>query len=151
VTEPYIAIVGAAQASAEEIAAAESVGRLLAAAGAVVVCGGTDGVMAAGCRGVAEAGGIAVGILPGLDRSAANRWVTIAIPTGLGELRNGVIVRSADAVIAIGGAYGTLSEVAFALQRGVPVVGIATWEIDGIEQMSSPADAVARALELARR
>lgn len=148
-TAPYVAIVGASQASAEEVAAAEEVGRLLGGAGAVMVCGGTDGVMAAGCRGVAEAGGVAVGILPGLDRSRANRWVTVAIPTGLGELRNGVIVRSADAVIAIGGAYGTLSEVAFALGAGVPVIGIGTWEIEGIEHTSSPADAVARALELA--
>ena len=93
----------------------------------------------------------AVGLLPGLDRGAANEWVTVAIAPGLGELRNGLIVRSVDAVIAIGGAYGTLSEVALALQAGVPVVGLGTWEIDGVEEMSSPADAVARALELARR
>lgn len=148
---PYVAVVGASQAGAEEVAAAEAVGGLLAGAGAVVVCGGTGGVMAAACRGASEAGGVAVGILPGLDRGQANPWVTVAIATGLGELRNGVIVRSADAVIAIGGAYGTLSEVAFALQRGVPVVGIGTWEIEGIEPMGSASDAVARALELAAR
>lgn len=148
---PYVAIVGASQAGKDEIANAETVGRLLGEAGAVVVCGGGGGVMAAGCRGVAEAGGTAVGILPGLDRGAANEFVTVAIATGLGELRNGVIVRSADAVIAIGGMYGTLSEIALALQAGVPVIGLGTWEIDGVEHMSSPADAVARALELARR
>lgn len=148
---PYVAIVGASEASETEAVTAETVGRLLGSAGAIVVCGGTGGVMAAGCRGATDAGGTAVGILPGVDRGTANEWVTVAIPTGLGELRNGVIVRSADAVIAIGGGYGTLSEVAFALQRGVPVVGLGTWEIDGIEQVSSPADAVARALELARR
>ena len=144
-----MAIVGAADASAAEIATAEEVGRLLARAGAIVVCGGRGGVMAAGCRGVAEAGGTAVGLLPGLDRAAANEWVTIAIPTGLGELRNGIIVRAADAVIAIGGAYGTLSEVALALQRGVPVLGLGTWEIEGIERVDSPTDAVDRALALA--
>ncbi|MDQ6775967.1 MAG: TIGR00725 family protein [Actinomycetota bacterium] len=147
---PYVAIVGASEASEPEMATAEAVGRLLGNAGAVVVCGGRGGVMAAGCRGVAQAGGTAVGILPGLDRAVANEWVTVAIATGLGELRNGVIVRAADAVIAIGGAYGTLSEVALALQAGVPVLGLGTWEIDGVEQMSSPEDAVARALELAR-
>ena len=146
---PYVAIVGASQASATEIAHAEEVGRRLAEAGAIMVCGGRGGVMAAGCRGVAEAGGVAVGILPGLDRGAANEWVTIAIPTGLGELRNGVIVRAADAVIAVGGAYGTLSEVALALQRGMPVLGLGTWEIEGVEPVGSPAEAVARALALA--
>jgi uncharacterized protein (TIGR00725 family) len=151
VPPPYVAIVGASEASETEAVTAETVGRLLGGAGAVVVCGGMGGVMAAGCRGATEVGGTAVGILPGLDRSQANPWVTVAIATGLGELRNGVIVRSADAVIAIGGGYGTLSEVAFALRRGVPVLGLGTWEIAGIEPMGSPGDAVARALELARR
>ncbi|MDQ6779081.1 MAG: TIGR00725 family protein [Actinomycetota bacterium] len=147
---PYVAIVGASEATETETAHAEAVGRLLGSAGAVVVCGGRGGVMAAACRGVSTAGGTAVGILPGLDRGEANEWVAVAIATGLGELRNGVIVRAADAVIAIGGAYGTLSEVALALQAGVPVLGLETWDIDGVERMSSPADAVARALELAR-
>jgi uncharacterized protein (TIGR00725 family) len=147
--ERYVAVVGASHADTETLAVAEEVGRLLADAGAVVVCGGRGGVMAAACRGAATAGGVAVGILPGLDRGDANPWVTIAIATGLGELRNGVIVRSADAVIAIGGAYGTLSEVAFALQRGLPVIGLGTWEIDGIERAGAPAEAVARALECA--
>ena len=150
-TPPYVAVVGASQASATEVVTAERVGCLLAEAGAILVCGGTGGVMAAACRGAAQAGGVAVGILPGLDRTGANEWVTVAVATGLGELRNGVIVRSADAVIAIGGAYGTLSEVAFALQRGLPVLGLGTWAIEGIEPVGSPADAVARALELAGR
>jgi uncharacterized protein (TIGR00725 family) len=149
VPAPYVAIIGASEATETEIANAEAVGRLLGSAGAVVVCGGRGGVMAAGCRGVAEAGGTAVGILPGLDRGEANEWVTVAIATGLGELRNGVIVRAADAVIAVGGGYGTLSEVALALQAGVPVLGLETWDIDGVEPMSSPEEAVARALALA--
>jgi uncharacterized protein (TIGR00725 family) len=105
--------------------------------------------MEAACRGAAEAGGLTVGILPGGTRDEANAWVTVAIPTGLGELRNGLVVRAADAVIAVGGAYGTLSEVALALAAGTPVVGLATWAIDGIEALDSPAAAVTRALALA--
>jgi uncharacterized protein (TIGR00725 family) len=144
-----VAIVGASEASKAEMANAESVGRLLAAAGAIIVCGGRGGVMAAACRGAAEAGGTAVGILPGLDRGAANEWVTVALPTGLGELRNGLIVRAADVVVAIGGSYGTLSEIALALRVGVPVIGLGTWAIDGVQEMSDPAEAVDRALALA--
>jgi hypothetical protein len=144
-----VAVVGASEASEAEMAKAETVGRLLAAAGAIVVCGGRGGVMAAACRGAAEAGGTAVGILPGLDRAAANEWVTVALPTGLGELRNGLIVRAADVVVAIGGSYGTLSEIALALRAGVPVIGLGTWAIDGVQELSDPAEAVARALALA--
>ena len=98
--------------------------------------------MAAACRGAVSAGGMTVGILPGSDRSAGNEWLTVAIPTGLGELRNGLVVRAADAVIAVGGAYGTLSEVALALKTGVPVIGLRTWEIEGIEVVDSPERAV---------
>jgi uncharacterized protein (TIGR00725 family) len=107
--------------------------------------------MEAACRGAAQAGGVSVGLLPGSERSAANPHVAVALPTGLGELRNGLIVRSADAVIAVGGAYGTLSEVALALKTGVPVIGLQTWAIDGIEAAEGPAAAVSRALELAAR
>jgi hypothetical protein len=144
-----VAIVGASEASEAEMANGETVGRLLAAAGAIIVCGGRGGVMAAACRGAADAAGIAVGILPGPDRGAANEWVTVAIPTGLGELRNGLIIRAADVVIAIGGSYGTLSEIALALRAGVPVIGLGTWAIDGVQEMSDPGEAVARALALA--
>ena len=148
---PYIAVVGPGEATPEQDAAAERVGRGLAERGAIVVCGGLGGVMAAACRGATAAGGVTIGMLPGLDRAAANEWVAIAIPTGLGELRNGLIVRSADAVIAVGGAYGTLSEVALALKTGIPVVGLGTWAIDGIHALGSPREAVARALTLAAR
>ena len=143
---PYIAVVGPGEATPEQETAAEAVGAALAEAGAVVVCGGHGGVMAAACRGAADAGGLTLGILPGSDRREANPWVAVAIPTGLGELRNGLIIRAADAVIAVGGAYGTLSEVALALKTGVPVVGLGTWEIDGITVADSPAVAVAVAL-----
>jgi uncharacterized protein (TIGR00725 family) len=142
---PYIAVVGPGEASAEELAAAEEVGARLAAKGATVITGGGGGVMEAASRGAARGGGTAVGILPGSSRHDANEWVTVAIPTGLGELRNGLIVRAADAVIAVGGAYGTLSEVALALKTGVPVIGLRSWEIAGVQAVGSPAEAVDRA------
>jgi uncharacterized protein (TIGR00725 family) len=146
---PYIGVVGASKATAAQLEVAEAVGRGLAQAGAIVVCGGRGGVMAAACRGAAGAGGVTVGLLPGTDRGEANEWVTIALPTGVGELRNGLIVRAVDAIVAVGGAYGTLSEVALALATGVPVVGVGTWAIEGIEQLGTPEEAVGRALTLA--
>jgi len=146
---PYIAVVGPGEATAAQSTSAEAIGRGLAQYGAVLLTGGHGGVMAAACRGAATAGGVSVGILPGTDRSAANQWVSVALATGLGELRNGLIVRAADVVIAVGGAYGTLSEVALALKTGVPVVGLDTWALDGIEPVASPEAAVARALALA--
>jgi hypothetical protein len=147
---PYIAVVGASQATEDDVADAEAVGRLLGAAGAVIVCGGRGGVMAAASRGAASAGGSVVGMLPGDDRSDANEWVSIAIPTGLGELRNGLIVRSVDAMVAVGGSYGTLSEVALGLQAGLKVFGLHTWDIDGIEAVTTPEEAVEKALSAAR-
>jgi uncharacterized protein (TIGR00725 family) len=143
---PYVAVVGPSDASDAEFEAAETVGRELARRGAVVVCGGLGGVMEAACRGAAMAGGLTIGILPGADRSARNEWVRVAIPTGLGEVRNALVVRAADGVVAVGGAYGTLSEIALALKRGIPVVGLGTWEIDGVQRVDSPADAVATVL-----
>lgn len=141
----YVAVVGPGEESPAS-APAEAVGRELARRGAVVVCGGLGGAMAAACRGAASEGGASVGLLPGVDRAEANEWVTVAIPTGLGELRNGLVVRAADAVIAVAGGHGTLSEIGFALKTGRPVVGLGTWEIDGVVAASDPADAVARAL-----
>jgi hypothetical protein len=102
--------------------------------------------MEAACRGAREAGGVTIGILPGADRGAANRFVEVAIPTGLGEARNAVVVRSADAVVAVGGGYGTLSEIAFALKAGKPVVGLGGWEIEGVQAAESPERAVSAAL-----
>jgi uncharacterized protein (TIGR00725 family) len=139
----YVAVVGPGNASPADAHDAELIGRGIAQDGHTVVCGGLGGVMAAACRGAAEAGGMTVGILPGTDRAAANRWVRVTLPTGLGELRNGLVVRAADVVVAVGGAYGTLSEVALALKTGVPVIGLRTWAIDGIDVVDSPEAALA--------
>ncbi len=149
-TPLYIAVVGASSASDAELAAAETVGRTLGEAGATVITGGRGGVMEAASRGAASAGATTIGLLPGSDRADANPHVTVAIPTGLGELRNGLIIRAADAVVAVGGAYGTLSEIALALRAGLPVVGVDTWAIDGIEQAPTAAEAAQRALAHAR-
>lgn len=146
----YVGVVGASQATPQDLADAEAVGRELAGHDAVIVCGGRGGVMAAASKGAAEAGGTVIGMLPGLDRSDANEWVTYAVPTGLGELRNGLIVRTADVLIAVGGAYGTLSEVALGLQAGLRVFALHSWEIEGITPCGSPAEAVAAALAVAR-
>ncbi|HEY1635269.1 MAG TPA: TIGR00725 family protein [Acidimicrobiales bacterium] len=126
---PHVAVVGAGDADEELAAAAEEVGRRLAEAGVAVVCGGLGGVMEAACRGAKSAGGLTIGILPGRRRQDANRWVDVAIPTGMGETRNALVVLSADAVVAVGGEHGTLSEVAFGLKLGRPVVGLRTWRL----------------------
>ena len=151
-------MVGPGEATDEELAAAEEVGRRLADAGAVVVCGGLGGVMEAACRGARSAGGHTLGILPGRDRREANPYVEVAVPTGLGEARNALVVRAADAVVAVGGGYGTLSEIALALKSRTPVIGLGTWELarggrpdDGIVRADGAAGAAEAALELARK
>jgi len=146
----YVAVVGSGTCSAEEAVAAEQVGVLLARADAVVVCGGLSGVMEAACRGARREGGLTVGILPGSDRDGANPHVVVAIASGLGELRNGLVVRASDAVIAVGGEFGTLSEIGFALKLGKRVVGLGTWELsrrtDAILRAATAEDAVRLAL-----
>jgi uncharacterized protein (TIGR00725 family) len=102
--------------------------------------------MAAACRGAKAGGGTTLGILPGVDRTEANPWVDVAVLTGMGEARNALVVRCADALVALAGEYGTLSEIALALELGRPVVGLGTWEIAGVQVAEDPADAVARAL-----
>jgi uncharacterized protein (TIGR00725 family) len=141
-----VAVVGAGDAVGDQLALAAEVGRLLGERDAVVVCGGLGGVMEAACRGAKEGGGATLGILPGLERSDANAYVDVAVPTGMGEARNALVVRAADALIAVAGGYGTLSEVALALKTGKPVVGLGSFELDGMEQAGSPAEAVAAAL-----
>ncbi|HEY1458275.1 MAG TPA: TIGR00725 family protein [Solirubrobacteraceae bacterium] len=150
----HIGVIGSSVANAEQISNARAVGLGLAQAGALVVCGGLGGVMEAACEGVREGGGVSVGILPDADRSRANRYVDVAIPTGMGELRNGLIVRAADALIAIGGGWGTLSEIAFAMRTDRGLVALGSWDLKDIgeariERVSDPAQAVARALALA--
>ena len=134
----YVAVVGPGDASPTEIGAAALIGRGIAQRGDVLVCGGLGGVMAAAARGAAQAGGTTVGIRRGSARAAGNAWLTVALATGLGEIRNGLVIRAADVVVAVGGAYGTLSEVALALKTGVRVIGLGTWEIEGIEMVASP-------------
>jgi len=127
--KPMIAVCGAGNADATLAALAEEIGRRIAEAGATLVCGGLGGVMAAACRGARAAGGVTVGILPGGDTSAANPDVLVPIASGLGEARNVLIVRTADVVIAVGGEYGTLSEIALARKIGRAVIGLRTWDL----------------------
>jgi uncharacterized protein (TIGR00725 family) len=144
-------VCGPGRATPEQEAAAEEVGAGIAEAGAVLVCGGLGGVMEASCRGARSRGGATVGLLPGEDRSAANGWVQFAIPTGLGEGRNALIARAADALVAIGGSWGTLSEIALAARRGTPVIGLGTWELgrNEIITVGSAGEAVTAALAAA--
>jgi uncharacterized protein (TIGR00725 family) len=124
-----ITVVGAADASEDELQAAESVGRLLAVRGVVVVCGGRGGVMEAACRGAVGQGGITIGLLPGSEASEGNRFLTIALPTGMGQARNAILALAGDAIIAIGGGPGTLSEIGLALKAGKRVVGLGSWQV----------------------
>jgi len=149
-------VVGGFRCSPEIEALAEQVGRELAKAGAVVVCGGLGGVMEAACRGAIGAGGKTIGILPGGERQEANPFVQFAIPTGLGYARNIIVAQSTQAVIALDGSYGTLSEIALALNKGIPVIGLKTWQLfldgkedKGIIVATSPKEAVKLALKAA--
>lgn len=146
---PTIAVIGAGECSPELALLAENVGRLVATRKARLICGGLGGVMKAACRGAQQAGGTTIGVLPGSDKSSANPFVDIAIATGLSEARNVVIVRSADGVIAVGGEYGTLSEIAFCMKFGVPIVGLQTWQVTAeLETAQSAEEAVARIFEI---
>ena len=153
----FIAVIGGGQCSSEEARLAEEVGRELAKKGATLVCGGLGGVMEAACKGAFSEGGVTIGILPGESRRAANSYVQIPIVTGIGYARNVAVVKSSQAVIAIGGIYGTLSEIGHTLQSGIPVIGLNTWSLsrngqpdDSIIVAQSPAEAVDKALKLAR-
>jgi uncharacterized protein (TIGR00725 family) len=125
----YIGVAGASRPATALLDQAERLGRRLAEAGAVLVCGGGPGVMEAACRGAQSAGGTTVGLLPGLDRDEGNPHLSVALPTGLGQGRNLLLVRSSDALVAVGGGFGTLSEIALALRTGTPLVGLATWSL----------------------
>ena len=154
----FIAVIGGSACSKEEAEQAEAVGRKLAKQGAILVCGGLSGVMEAACKGASAEGGITIGILPGDSRQSANRHVQIPIVTGMGYARNAVVVKSAQAVIAIGGSYGTLSEISHALQNDIPVIGLNTWALsrnnqpdNSIIPVQNPTEAVDKALNLASR
>ncbi|MBT8041683.1 MAG: TIGR00725 family protein [Pontiella sp.] len=154
--KPHIGVLGPNTTTPEQYELGVEVGRQIANAGAVLVCGGLGGMMQAAAEGARSAGGQTIGILPGSIRKQANAYVDVAIPTGLGVYRNAVLVSSCDAVIAVHGAYGTLSEIAFALRLNIPVVGLHTWEVHregkpdpGIHVAQSAEEAVSVALQLA--
>jgi len=145
-----IGVIGGSTATKGQLEAAYKVGSLLAAHQAVLVCGGMGGVMEAACRGAQENGGLTVGILPGSSAREGNRYLTIPIVTGLGYARNAVVVQTSQAIIAIGGKYGTLSELAYAAQYGIPLVGLSTWKVRlPIKHVRTPSEAVKLALQLA--
>ncbi len=144
-----ISVIGAGSCSKEIYNIAEEVGKLVAQKGATLVTGGLGGIMEAASKGANEAGGITVGILPGFSKDDSNKYVNIPITTGLSHARNIIVARSADAVIAISGEYGTLSEIAIALKLGKPVIGINTWNnIEGVIKVNTPEEAMNKVLEL---
>ena len=153
----FVTVIGASDCSPEEIKLAEEVGRELARSGATLICGGLEGVMEAACRGASSQGGTTIGILPGNSRKDANPYIRIPIVTGMGYARNAIVAKSGQAVIAIGGRYGTLSEIAYALQSDIPVIGLGTWSLmrGGVAEKSiimaqNPVDAVEKAISLIR-
>ncbi len=144
----YVAVVGSGEAAGKLYQQAREVGRLVAERGGVVVCGGLAGVMEAAARGATEAGGVAIGILPDEDRRRANPYLSYSVATGAGQARNLAVVCSADAVVAVGGEYGTLSEIGLALKIGRPVVALGSWELPGHVLVASlPEEAVEKVFE----
>jgi len=143
-----IAVIGGRHVEKRLLKEAERVGELIAAKKAVLVCGGLGGVMEAVSKGAKKEGGLTIGILPHEHKKEANDYIDVPIATGLGIGRNVIIARTADALIAVGGEYGTLSEIAFALQMGKPVVGINTWDIKGIISARDAEDAVTKVFEI---
>lgn len=144
-----IGVIGAGNCSSETRSLAEAVGKEIAKKGAVLLCGGLGGVMEAAACGAKLEGGTTIGILPGTCRKDANPWIDMAILSGMGHARNALIAQSSDALIAVSGEYGTLSEIALGLKMGKPVFVLdCKWEIEGIQRVKSPQEAVERALEL---
>jgi uncharacterized protein (TIGR00725 family) len=143
-----IAVIGAGTADVATVKEAEEIGRLIAKRDAILICGGLGGVMEAAAKGARSEGGITVGVMPQNEKRSANPFITIPVATGFGEGRNVIIARTADALIAIGGEYGTLSEIAFGLKMGKPVIGLRTWEVRGIIQAKGTGDAVEKAFQM---
>ena len=144
---PRVAVIGGNEAGTESLEFAFQMGRRIAEAACVLVTGGRGGVMEAACRGAKTGGGMVLGILPGLNRNEANPWVDIAVTTGLGHMRNALVVSNADFVVAVAGAYGTLSEIAHAGILGIPVFGLGTWEIPGVIPLQTPSQVMERILK----
>ena len=156
--EKIIAVIGTRQPSPEESKLAEEVGRELAKNGAIMICGGLGGVMEDACRGACAEGGLTIGVIPGDDRKSANPYVQIPIVTGIGYARNVIIVKSAQAIIAVGGGYGTLTEIGYALDSKKPVIGLKTWKFSRNNQIDksiirahNAKEAVSKALKLIKR
>ncbi len=146
--KPLIAVIGSSECSDRILRLAEDVGRLIAQRGARLVCGGLGGVMEAAARGAKAAGGETIGILPGSDPGEANPYIDIPIATGLGYVRNVIVIRASDAVIAIDGRSGTLSEVAFSLIERKPIVGLESWDVDAsIRKANDPQESVEMAFQ----
>ncbi len=143
-----IGVIGGTEASPDFLRWAEETGRLIARQGCALICGGMGGVMEAAAKGAKEAGGTTIGILPQGDRQSANPYIDIPVATGFGEARNAIIVRTADLLIAVDGEYGTLTEIAFALKMGKPVIGLDTWDIPGVRKVATPTEAVAMARDI---
>ncbi|MBA3424786.1 MAG: TIGR00725 family protein [Rubrobacter sp.] len=147
----YVSVVGSGTATGELYEQAREVGRLVAERNGVVVCGGLGGVMEAAARGAAEVGGVAIGILPDEDRGRANKYLTYSVATGVGQARNLAVVCSGDVVIAVGGEYGTLSEIGLALKVGRPMISLGTWDLgEHVTVTASPEEAVAAAFAALR-
>jgi uncharacterized protein (TIGR00725 family) len=151
----FIGVIGGSEVSKQAYRLAEEVGQEIAKREAVLICGGMQGVMEAACKGASEAGGLTIGILPGDNRKQANRYVQIPIVTGIGYARNVAVVRSSQVIIAIDGSYGTLTEIGYALQAGIPVIGLDTWSLQikgkvdkNIVPAKNAKDAVAKAMKL---
>ena len=158
IREVIVAVIGTRQPSPEESKLAEDVGRDLAKNGVALICGGLGGVMAAACRGARAEGGLTIGVIPGDDRKSANSYVQIPIVTGIGYARNVIIVKSAQAIIAVGGGYGTLTEIGYALDAKKPVIGLGTWKFSRNNQMDksiirahTAKEAVSKAIKLVKR
>ena len=152
-----IAVIGSSEANEELVELATKVGYELAQNGVIMVCGGLGGVMEAACRGAKSKGGTTIGVLPGSNPDEANKWIDHVICTGMGEARNLVIIKSSDAVIAVGGGYGTLSEIGFALKLNKPIVGLQTWGLENpnmdnlaLKTSDHSKEAVSDAIELAK-
>ncbi len=142
-----IGVLGGRDVGKDVLQIAERVGAGIAKLGGILVCGGMGGVMEAACIGAKSKDGLTIGILPTSSKEEGNNYLDIAIATGMGSARNSIIVRSIDAAIAIDGQYGTLSEIAYCLEMGVKVIGLSTWNIEGVIEADSPEDAVAKAYE----